>query len=734
MSEVTSVNGKTGEVILKAADVEAIPTAQAGAANGVATLDSGTKLTGAQIPSSVASRAEVSTEKERAEAAEALKIPLSQKGSKSGVAELNEESKLPEAQLPGAVVSGSPTGGVAAWKAKTKYAVNQLAQASEVTYICLEAHESGETFSGVGTHWAQIAGNAVEVSAPAPTGIAATDTANLQAALNAAAGGVCKITKPGTYAINAMLVRPYNASVFLGPNCILQAAASIAGPVLSDSKTERSLRQCIVGGGVIDSNNKAQNALWCRYFQRGMTLGVVCKNSTQSDCILGDTEATAKSDEAFFTAQFACDRTGFSVPVGAYSLWLQNCSDTVVPEITLTGQERGLRLDSSNIKCYGTHPLGAAYPMNTMCENNSIGSEFYGCQWDTPTSIEHKAATAANGSNVVTDAAILSQHVGLPVSGANIPDKTFVLAVTPGVSFTLGSASGAEMKTTGEVKGVTLAGVGLLNIAAYSQTVGGGVYVNPTYGVDNACYGIVFAPAANTGNVAGFYANGGSESFRVSQALAGNLFALTWSGLLQRYCVNYQVSQVQLASQHGTTLNLSNNAGGAYLTAKNSSGTVLAEINNAGQIVEHASPCTPGLLAYAHYAPSSSENYTTESTTLVAIDSTNLTVSFVAPPSGKVLVRLEGHITNETGGDKVVWALVKHGETTQVGDAGIASDSNNAGIRPLTILVSGLVAGETYQYDWAWAVSAGKAKQLAQAVKTPWTNAASPATMEVWAA
>ncbi len=107
MSEVTSVNSKTGEVVLKAGDVEAIPTAQAGAANGVATLDSGTKLTGAQIPSSVATKAEVSTEKERAEAAEALKVPLSQKGAKGGVAELNEESKLPEAQLPGAVVSGS---------------------------------------------------------------------------------------------------------------------------------------------------------------------------------------------------------------------------------------------------------------------------------------------------------------------------------------------------------------------------------------------------------------------------------------------------------------------------------------------------------------------------------------------------------------------------------------------------------------------------------------------------
>jgi hypothetical protein len=53
MSEVTSVNGQTGAVLLKAAEVEAIPESEAGAANGVATLNSSGQLTGAQLPSSV---------------------------------------------------------------------------------------------------------------------------------------------------------------------------------------------------------------------------------------------------------------------------------------------------------------------------------------------------------------------------------------------------------------------------------------------------------------------------------------------------------------------------------------------------------------------------------------------------------------------------------------------------------------------------------------------------------
>jgi hypothetical protein len=53
MSEVTSVNGKTGAVVLKATDVEAIPESEAGEPSGVATLNSGGELLEAQLPSSV---------------------------------------------------------------------------------------------------------------------------------------------------------------------------------------------------------------------------------------------------------------------------------------------------------------------------------------------------------------------------------------------------------------------------------------------------------------------------------------------------------------------------------------------------------------------------------------------------------------------------------------------------------------------------------------------------------
>jgi hypothetical protein len=55
MSEVTSVNGMTGAVVLTAADVEAVATSAEGQPGGVATLDGSGVLEGAQLPSSVVS-------------------------------------------------------------------------------------------------------------------------------------------------------------------------------------------------------------------------------------------------------------------------------------------------------------------------------------------------------------------------------------------------------------------------------------------------------------------------------------------------------------------------------------------------------------------------------------------------------------------------------------------------------------------------------------------------------
>lgn len=92
---VDSVNGQVGNVALTAASVDAVANADKGAANGVAQLDSGGHLVGAQVPTTV--------------------VTTAQMGAVLGVATLDNQGKLSPSQVPAAAVTSvnSHTGAVA---------------------------------------------------------------------------------------------------------------------------------------------------------------------------------------------------------------------------------------------------------------------------------------------------------------------------------------------------------------------------------------------------------------------------------------------------------------------------------------------------------------------------------------------------------------------------------------------------------------------------------------------
>lgn len=107
------------------------------------------------------------------------------------------------------------------------------------------------------------------------------------------------------------------------------------------------------------------------------------------------------------------------------------------------------------------------------------------------------------------------------------------------------------------------------------------------------------------------------------------------------------------------------------------------------------------------------------STTLAAIDSTNLNVSLVAPPSGNVQVDAEIPSIGFVGTGSIIvsaalyLALVTHGTTTQVSEwilayqMQAAGSTGNAYVAPLhrSLLTQGLTPGKSYEFDLAWAVA-----------------------------
>jgi hypothetical protein len=147
-----------------------------------------------------------------------------------------------------------------------------------------------------------------------------------------------------------------------------------------------------------------------------------------------------------------------------------------------------------------------------------------------------------------------------------------------------------------------------------------------------------------------------------------------------------------------------------------------------------------GLLAYVEYAPSTPTTYTTTSATLAAVDTTNLTISFTAPASGNVLVRVTACCNENDSGDiQGYLALLDHTSHAQVGYSANVAASNVAGmianVSPVW-LITGLVEGDSYQYDVAFGVASGAVTGLhifAQG-NTGCENYGGPVMMEVWSA
>lgn len=112
------------------------------------------------------------------------------------------------------------------------------------------------------------------------------------------------------------------------------------------------------------------------------------------------------------------------------------------------------------------------------------------------------------------------------------------------------------------------------------------------------------------------------------------------------------------------------------------------------------------LLAATIYNPGSKQALTTTSTSFVDIDATNLAVTFVAPASGVVFVRLEAESRNATSCQNVYWNLRDSGGDVSGTSAQITTSASFVASTRM-LYVSGLTPGNSYTWKWGWRVSGG---------------------------
>lgn len=133
--------------------------------------------------------------------------------------------------------------------------------------------------------------------------------------------------------------------------------------------------------------------------------------------------------------------------------------------------------------------------------------------------------------------------------------------------------------------------------------------------------------------------------------------------------------------------------------------------------------------------PGTTGTVSTTSANFADVDATNLVVTFVAPPSGKVLVRLSGYGDISTNAQQYFWGL--RSGSTFVTNSGIGPVRETDGsIWSGAVQITGLVPGQSYTWKWAHAVTGGATGRmlLGPVVVEPVTTSLHmPPCMEVWA-
>lgn len=111
------------------------------------------------------------------------------------------------------------------------------------------------------------------------------------------------------------------------------------------------------------------------------------------------------------------------------------------------------------------------------------------------------------------------------------------------------------------------------------------------------------------------------------------------------------------------------------------------------------------------------------------LDATNLSVTFVAPPSGRVLVRLTAQANADIPGNDHLWNLRDASGDVAGSQMNACSSSNAYFSASPAVRMTGLTPGVSYTWKWGWAVrvTGGLGARIR------YGGYVGPAIMEVWA-
>ena len=128
-------------------------------------------------------------------------------------------------------------------------------------------------------------------------------------------------------------------------------------------------------------------------------------------------------------------------------------------------------------------------------------------------------------------------------------------------------------------------------------------------------------------------------------------------------------------------------------------------------VMKVGSGSTGGILGSKIYAPAAQTVYSSSSTTLADVDATNAVVSFIAPPSGNVLIRVNCWIDFNIAGGGDAFIGLREGAADLSGTVTRIARSNTNGDQQqymsVPMCVTGLTPGSSHTYKLSFARAVG---------------------------
>jgi hypothetical protein len=345
--------------------------------------------------------------------------------------------------------------------------------------------------------------------APAAVGNSTTggDDSPLNTAITAAtSAGSTLVFGDGTWWVASTV--HFTCSYTMTPNTIIKGITGYSG-VVADTPLGTQVDHLVFSGGQFDAGGSGSIAFWAHWATHcTWSNSPTFHNAQTADLVIGDPAdgAGAHFSYGLQVIRPQCDRTAGSKVPGGMNIHMTSVStDCTIRESRGNGQECGIFDEGNDNNFYTPHHSNQP----VVCYLSvGVNSDWIEPIADTCQPLVHGSASTAGVSSTITDSAIQPIHLGLPVTGTNIPGSisapSFVGTVTAGVSFALVNAAGGSVSTAGAVAGITLAGVGLNLQTAVPSVIGGNALMSNSLGVDNACFGVCFGPAVTNAYVHNF--------------------------------------------------------------------------------------------------------------------------------------------------------------------------------------------------------------------------------------